>query len=382
MDQTLGVLTLDRAQVLAYRVRAHELDRARGARAKTSTAAVLDIGVQDPHGWAGRLALANRLPANAAAKLAELPPDLSLAWSTRGAPHLHRSHDLARFAAALRPLSNRDVITRLGSGVGKQLRDSDLEPLAAWQLAIDAMARVVDRPMAKGAVSAAVTAEIPEELSAWCRGCGATHVSDMLFRESALPAGLEIVPSVSPLTLAPIPDWDATEPDVEAAVIVVDDYIRLLGPATVGDAANFVGTRTDDAAAIWPDGLVMVETSGRKAWVREIDLADIRAATMPALVRLLPPSDPYLQTRDRDLLVPDPAHQKLLWKILGNPGAVLADGEIVGTWRAKQAGKRLTITAFAFDKFAKSVQRSLTTEAELVATIRGAADVAVHFDGT
>ena len=376
------VPALDRAHVLAYRVRAHELDRARGTRVKVTTAAVLDIGVQDTHGWAGRLALANRLPAKTAATLTELPGDLSLAWSTRGAPHIHRPEDLPRFAAGLRPLSNRDVITRLGSGVGKQLRDSELEPLAAWQVAVDAMARVVDRPMPKGEVSRAVTAEIPEELSAWCRGCGATHVSEMLFRETALPAGLEIIPGASPLTLSPIAGWTPADPDPQAAARVVGAYIRLLGPATVGDAANFIGTRTDDAGAVWPDGLVEVETEGRKAWVRDVDLAGIRSATMPELVRLLPPSDPYLQTRDRDLLVREPARQKELWKILGNPGAVVLDGEIAGTWRAKHTGRRLTITVSPFETFTTRARTAISEEADLVATIRGAADVTVRVDGS
>jgi hypothetical protein len=376
------IVTLERSHVLAHRVRAHELDRTRGPRSKLVTTAVLDIGVQDTHGWAARLALANRQAPNAAAKLAEPPDELTPAWSTRGAPHLHRPDDLTRFAAGLWPLSDRDVITRLGSGVGKQLRDSELEPLAAWEVVVDAMAATVTEPMPKGEVSAAVTAAIPDELSAWCRGCGATHVSEMLFRETALPAGLQILPGASPLTLTPIDGWKPVAPDPGAATTIIADYLRLLGPGTIGDAANFLGTRKDDAQGVWPDALVEVEIGGRKAWVPEADLSDLRAAKTPKLVRLLAPSDPYLQTRDRGLLVPEPDRQKELWKILGNPGAVLVDGEITGTWRAKHSGPRLKISARPFATFTKAVQRAISDEAELVGTIRGATDVDLRIDAS
>ena len=41
--------------------------------------------------------------------------------------------------------------------------------------------------------------------------------------------------------------------------------------------------------------------------------------------------------------------QKEVWRILGNPGALLLDGEIAGVWRAKVSGRKrvdLTVTAF------------------------------------
>jgi hypothetical protein len=58
-------------------------------------------------------------------------------------------------------------------------------------------------------------------------------------------------------------------------------------------------------------------------------------------IRLLGPFDLYLQLKDRVTLVDDPAKQKVLWPVLGRPGAVLVDGEIAGTWRRAQA--KLTI---------------------------------------
>jgi hypothetical protein len=88
-------------------------------------------------------------------------------------------------------------------------------------------------------------------------------------------------------------------------------------------------------------------------------------------VRLLPAGDPFLQPRDRDLLVPDKDRQSEVWKVLGNPGVVLTDGEITGTWRAKLSKKRLDVNVTLFEP----ARHPLTAEAERIATARGVTDV-------
>jgi hypothetical protein len=61
------------------------------------------------------------------------------------------------------------------------------------------------------------------------------------------------------------------------------------------------------------------------------------------VARLLPSGDAYflLQGADRALLVPDAARRSQLWTSRVWPGAVLVNGEIVGTWR--RANANLTI---------------------------------------
>jgi hypothetical protein len=100
------------------------------------------------------------------------------------------------------------------------------------------------------------------------------------------------------------------------------------------------------------------------------------------MVRLLPPYDPYLQARDRGLLLADKAQQKSLWRgLLGAPGAVFVDGEITGVWRAKMAGKRrLVVTVDAFRSSAKRGRKALEREAEIVAGARGASEVEIVYE--
>ncbi|MGO1934536.1 MAG: hypothetical protein ACTH5E_11645, partial [Cellulosimicrobium funkei] len=76
------VATLSRADVLAARWHAHELDREPGAAAAVTDVAVLDLGVQDTGSDGAAWALAVRGAPDVAP--GTLPPDLALAWTLRG----------------------------------------------------------------------------------------------------------------------------------------------------------------------------------------------------------------------------------------------------------------------------------------------------------
>jgi winged helix DNA-binding protein len=121
---------------------------------------------------------------------------------------------------------------------------------------------------------------------------------------------------------------------------------------------------------------------GRRVWLPDETVDALRSAPAPRLVRLLPPSDPFLQARDRALLVPDKAHQAALWRVLGNPGALLVDGEISGVWRARVAGgAKLEVTVTPFHALSVANRAEVEDEAGGVAAARGATDVRVRFDG-
>jgi len=64
--------------------------------------------------------------------------------------------------------------------------------------------------------------------------------------------------------------------------------------------------------------------------------------------------------------------QKEVWKIIGNPGVLLADGEIAATWRTKATGrKRLDFTISAFETLPPAVRKAAEAETDRVATARG-----------
>ncbi len=99
----------------------------------------------------------------------------------------------------------------------------------------------------------------------------------------------------------------------------------------------------------------------------------------PDVVRLLPPGDPFLQARDRALLVPDERHRAQLWKVLGNPGAILADGEVIGTWRTTSSGTRLDVTLAGFTTVPAPVRAAAEDEADRVRAVRGFSTLRVRW---
>lgn len=369
-----------RQQVIAYRVAVQGLHR--DGSASVRELGVLDIGVQEAMGHPAALAFAARLPASVPVGPADVPIGpghrLALAWTLRGAPHVHLRRDLDLVARALWPLSEADATGRLNES-GPSVQRAGIPALEQFRLAVDAMRDVVREPTAKGAASTAVTKKVPAPMRRDCRACKTKHVSDSAMRLAAPAAGVEIEPGTAPPVLLPregasLPD----SPDLGAVARLAVAYLTYLGPADVGEFAGYLEARRADVAEAWPDdGLVEVTVDGKRRWLPESQLDVLRSAPRPDIVRLLGPFDPYLQARDRALIVPDTSVHKLLWPVLGRPGVLFVGGEVVGTWRTRTSGRKITITADAFAPLPPKVWKQVTAEAERVGEARGASEVIV-----
>lgn len=375
-----AAVTVTRAQVLAYRVAAQGLHR---DHSSVRELGVLDLGVQEAMGHPAAIAFAARLPDSVDVSAVEVGPgaDLALVWSFRGAPYVHRRDDLDAVAAALWPLSEADATGRLNE-TGPSIERKGIAALEQYRTAVKEMRAVVTAPKGKGVVSTEVTRRLPEAMRRECRACKTSHISDSAMRAASLPAGLELEPGTNPPVLlrrrgAKLPK----KTDSAALAALGTAYLRLLGPAGPAEFAGYVEARHADIAEHWPDGLAEVSIDGRRAWLGEADVKALRAAPDPDVVRLLGPFDPYMQARDRDLIVPDKAVQKTLWPVLGRPGVVLVDGEIAGAWRTKSSGRKLTITVEAFVPLPPGLWKRLDSEAQQVGRVRGAADVVVNRTG-
>ncbi len=230
------------------------------------------------------------------------------------------------------------------------------------------MRDVVVTPMVKGDVSTAVTARMPAPYLRFCRPCNATHLYEQPFRLAALRAGLELQPGTSPPVLQPIAGFRRGD-EVPPRYDVIRAYLRLLGPATAKQVADYLDAPVKDVRARWPSDAVSVIVDGESRWLLPED-ADRLAAGPVRTTRLLGPFDLFLQAKDRSLLVSDPQRAKELWPVLGRPGAVLVDGKVAGTWRPRKAGSRLTTQVQPWDGWSATVRRSLAEEAERLAAHR------------
>ena len=174
----------------------------------------------------------------------------------------------------------------------------------------------------------------------------------------------------------PIPDVDPSTARAE----LLRRYLHCYGPSTRGHFAAWAGIRAGDVDPWWSlveDELTQVEFGGA-SWILTKDLDTLRSAPMPTGVRLLPPHDPYTQMRDRDTIV-DKEYHRDVWRTVGDPGTALVNGKIIGIWRQRRSGRRLTMTIKTFGPLPGRDRKSLRNEAEQVASLRGMSSVDVEF---
>ncbi|MFL6064841.1 MAG: winged helix DNA-binding domain-containing protein [Friedmanniella sp.] len=365
---------MDRAQAVAQRIHAQQLDRRTGARAATD-AAVLDLGVQDTGRDGASWALVNRGVALTSAEQLESDDALALAWTLRSAPHYYRRSDLPDVLVATSPFSDRDAAKRV-LGADKPLEEAGIPVRAGLAEVAGRLHDLVRQPMVKGEVSSRLTAALPDPYLKECVPCGARHVWEVPFRLGALYGGVELTPGTSPPVLRPVPDWPrrdwgpAADPlTAPERLQVIRGYLRLLGPASKKDVATFLDAPLTEVEAHWPEEAVPVTVEGRKAW----QLPDAAAVSVPNdLVRLLGPFDLLLQGRDRELLVPDKARHRALWPTLGRPGAVLVGTDLVGSWRPRATRGRLTVRLELWTPVTPAIWGRIEEEAERLAAHRGA----------
>jgi hypothetical protein len=147
--------------------------------------------------------------------------------------------------------------------------------------------------------------------------------------------------------------WTVPPPEIdpgEARMELARRYLHIFGPTTPEAFTRWAGISPRQGRAAF-DGLqgslTPVRTPIGERWILSHDEATFRsapAAGPPA--RLLPSGDAYwlLQGADRELMVPDSNHRLELWTPRVWPGALLVDGEIVGTWR--RANEKVTIVTW------------------------------------
>jgi Winged helix DNA-binding domain len=140
--------------------------------------------------------------------------------------------------------------------------------------------------------------------------------------------------------------WTVPSPDLdplEALLELARRYLHVFGPTTPASFAEWAGIarrRGTEAFEALATSMTAVRTPIGDAWILTRDEPTFLAAPRSvAPARLLPSGDPFflLQGIDRELLVPDAGRRGELWTSRVWPGALLVEGEVVGTWRRSNA---------------------------------------------
>jgi hypothetical protein len=168
------------------------------------------------------------------------------------------------------------------------------------------------------------------------RGMGARHPNELRY---AAPTGTILIRWDG----ARQPDiWNVPAPEMgphEARLELARRYLHVFGPATPEAFATWAGIGLLSGITAFEmlgKSLTPVRTPIGEAWILRRDEPLFRAAPGPtAPARLLPSGDTWflLQGADRALLVPDESQRRALWTSRVWPGALLVEGETVGTWR-------------------------------------------------
>jgi hypothetical protein len=354
------------AAALALRAARQHLGE-RLAPGRATEAAV--VGLQDTPPGAAGLALAARLSDATSDDL----DALVLVPTIRGAPLAVAVEDLALFTAGLAPPD--DAAAKVLIGNAWKFLDG-IAPLEALDRVSEAVADALSSgPLDRDTFHQALRERLPAGLLWWCKGCGSHHVHPSLWRATGIRGVLAIVGRDGRTAVFGAPP--AAPPVDDPGGALARRFLWAYGPSTPSLFARWAGVAPAHAKALWARAgeLAPVTLEGKRAWALAGDPDALGSPPAVQGVRLLGGYDPYLAGRDRELLLPRAEDRKRLWTTLANPGAVLHDGAIAGTWRAAKQGRRLVVTV---ESFGSPVPvDALRVEAETLAPWRGASSVEV-----
>ena len=108
----------------------------------------------------------------------------------------------------------------------------------------------------------------------------------------------------------------------------------------------------------------------RRMLAADLSAAETLPEPDPDHVLLLGAHDPYLDLRDRGLILPDKKRQRAVWRTVGNPGVILQGGCVAGIWRTRTVRNGLELTLTPWEEPSHALRARLTELAERYAAFR------------
>lgn len=387
-------MTVTREQARAFRLRRHHLDRPLPSGGLVEAAAGCGVQNSPPGAW--ETALWNRVEGVTLHQLEQAlygEKTLLQAWSIRGVPLIFPTVDAGVFLAPLcaQPGEEPWIYTRGITGAldALGLDFDDLLPLVETACACLEGETVLSKEALDRRLAGVIEPMLPPEVRpAWNapsmygqpdrQTVGGAAVSFLLrpcsFRGKVVFGARE---GIYPTFTSPA-RWLGrsllNHPD--GVRELVRRFLRCYGPTQVSDFQSWLGCSPRQAKRLWggiEDELAPVELDGKRRWVLAEDLNLLSQGEEGEQLLLLGSHDPYLDLRDRELILPDKARQRQVWKTVGNPGAVLLGGRVIGFWSVRTRGDKLDAAVTLFDALEPTQRSRLEELAQGYAAFRGSA---------
>lgn len=378
-------------QIRAFRLRAHHLDRKLPPGALEAAASVCGFQNSPPGAW--ETALWNRVEGctlQAAQDALYREKRLLQAWSVRGAPLVFPAAESGVFLAPLAAAAGETpwIYTR---GITAALdflgmAFDDLLPLVLQAAEYLETHTVTRKEALDAALAEIVEAALPaEKLPLWRapsmygprQTVGGAVVSFMLrpcaFRFRVVFGARDGIHPMFTSFRCWTGHMPAVPPDAEKRL--VQKFLHAHGPANVSAFGAWLGCCPQQAKRLWQTAAAEMEpvrVAGRTRYVLAEDLEALRAAEGDADAwRLLGPHDPYLDFRDRALLLEDVKRQRAIWQTVSNPGVLLRGGRVAGVWRQKLQKTSVAVEMTLFEPADAAARERLEAEAAQYAAFRG-----------
>ena len=326
-------LKVTRKQILAFRQRVGELN-ARLPAGKRSLRRAAWAGLQDSMPRAALLSIHARV--DGATHVSWEDPSLVQVWGPRYQVYVVAAPDLAVFTYARLPETGK-------------LRER-AEQLAGRLDAVLKGGRMRDREVGMG--NSLRYATLTGRLAIRWEGARAPHV------------------------------WIVPPPKItvqKARAELARRYLHVYGPSTATAFSKWAGIGIKEATQAFADLIGELIPVNDAQLLAADEEAMREQPAPPAPARFLPSGDSYwLHTtaHERALLVPNEKQRNELWTPRVWPGALLVDGEIVGTWR--RAKRILTIDTWK--KLSAAARDAVAAEADTLPLPDPGEGMAVHWN--
>jgi hypothetical protein len=367
-------------RVIAFRLSRQHIDKPLPPSALAEAAS---LGIQDTNPGSAVLALALRCAGTDLDAMSGAVADGTLvpAWGPRLASHLVPPGRLTMLTQALLADDEKSLAVQIPAPTGVSSRKH-----VSLATLIPEMGEVIagilgKEPLTKEQVGEQLNDHLPEGISYFCARCGRMHPPEAFVRLMMWTGRVRLQPDESTRkeVIAPQSLWLPKDNVpagelAEAKVSVVREFLRSYGPADAALFAGWAGIGIRYAAKLWKslgDDLVPVTVAGQERSLLAADEDEFGVAQPAEGIVMLPAYDPFLQARDREIITPDTARQKQIWRFNVNPGVVLENGKLLALWRARRSGARLGVEINPYAKISRKAQDAMEKKAGEMAAVLG-----------